>query len=49
MSQEPDVPEAYELTEHELSDGEEDAVKIGGEDEVEWMGKSNGHVHGVSI
>lgn len=29
--------EAYELTEHELSSGDEDATKIGGEDEVDWM------------
>jgi hypothetical protein len=34
-------PEAYELAEQEFS-GEEDAVKIGGEDEVDWMGGANG-------
>nr|XP_031861156.1 uncharacterized protein CI109_003517 [Kwoniella shandongensis]KAA5528228.1 hypothetical protein CI109_003517 [Kwoniella shandongensis] len=32
-----DGPEAYEMTEQEES-GEEDAVKIGGEDGVDWMG-----------
>ncbi|RSH93923.1 hypothetical protein EHS25_006575 [Saitozyma podzolica] len=35
-----DGPEAYELTEQDMS-GEEDAVKIGTEDEVDWM-RGNG-------
>lgn len=34
----PDGPESYELTEQDLS-GDEDAVKIGGEDEVDWIGR----------
>lgn len=35
-----DGPEAYELTEQDMS-GDEDAVKIGTEDEVDWM-RGNG-------
>lgn len=34
--QEPDGPDTYELTEQDLS-GDEDAVRIGGEDEVDWL------------
>jgi len=40
-SHEGEGPESYELTEQDLS-GEEDAVKIGGEDEVDWIGRQNG-------
>ncbi|KAL1411021.1 hypothetical protein Q8F55_001966 [Vanrija albida] len=35
-----DGPEAYELTEHGSDD---DAVKIGGEDEVDWIGNGEPH------
>lgn len=35
--EEDDGPEAYELTEHTSLDGDDDAVKIGGEDEVDWI------------
>jgi hypothetical protein len=31
-----DGPESYELTEHDLS-ADEDATKVGGEDEIDWM------------
>lgn len=33
-----DGPEAYEMADRDSS-GESDAVKIGGEDEVDWMGR----------
>lgn len=32
-----DGPEAYELTEHASLSGESDAIKIHGEDEVDWL------------
>lgn len=32
-----DGPEAYELTEHASVSGESDAIKIGREDEVDWI------------
>ncbi|ORY28304.1 putative membrane protein [Naematelia encephala] len=48
-SHEPDGPEAYEMAEQDYS-GEEDAVKIGTEDEVDWMHRGgtgeNGHAGG---
>lgn len=49
----PDGPEVFELTEHDGSEngteltGDEDAVKIGTEDEVDWMGQ--GRRRGVQI
>lgn len=41
-------PESYELADQDLS-GEEDATKIGAEDEVDWLHRENGHGNGVRL
>ena len=43
-----DGPESYELTEQDLS-GEEDAIKIGTEDEVNWIRRHGQQQNGVRL
>lgn len=48
-SADPDAPEAYEMAEQDSFSGDEDAVKIGTEDEVDWIDKHLPNGSGVRL